>query len=283
MRPLGRMRISEMTYRTRARSLAALVMAAIVLAAPLTALAKKGEKNYKLGLQYEQAQQWEKAAQEFALAVAARPSDTEYQLHYRRAIFNASQVFMQKGRTLADQGDYVGAYNAFRTAYGYDTVNELAANEMQRMLRLQREKEGLNLDGSVKNGARVVAHLVPPRAERHRPARPTRPAPRVEQFKNINYSGDLEPFIRQLADELEPQRHLRPELLAGEAQHQRPAQGRDGGAHARLHLPGLRPLLPAARPPHHPRRRPVEAPRLPAARPAHLLPQQHPDRTRRAR
>ncbi|HZB44504.1 MAG TPA: secretin N-terminal domain-containing protein, partial [Pyrinomonadaceae bacterium] len=191
-----------MTYRTRARSLAALVMAAIVLAAPLTALAKKGEKNYKLGLQYEQAQQWEKAAQEFALAVAARPSDVEYQLHYRRAIFNASQLFMQKGRTLADQGDYVGAYNAFRTAYGYDNVNELAANEMQRMLRLQREKEGLNLDGSVKNGARVS-----PTSYRREPngtgPAPDAPITRVEQFKNVNYSGDLEPFIRQLAEELD--------------------------------------------------------------------------------
>ncbi|MFX5222119.1 hypothetical protein ABTD21_19575, partial [Acinetobacter baumannii] len=84
----------------------------------MTALAKKGEKNYKRGLQYEAAQQWEQAAQEFALAVAADPSNIEYQLHYRRALFNASQVFMQRGRALAERGDYVGAYNAFRQAYG---------------------------------------------------------------------------------------------------------------------------------------------------------------------
>ncbi|MGH9901114.1 MAG: hypothetical protein ACRD68_04655, partial [Pyrinomonadaceae bacterium] len=127
----------------RARSTAALLVVICLLFTPLTALAKKGEKNYKRGLEYEAAQQWEKAAQEFALAVAALPSDTEYQLHYRRAIFNASQVFMQKGKALAEQGDYTGAYNAYRQAYGYDPVNELARSEMERMLRLQREKEGL--------------------------------------------------------------------------------------------------------------------------------------------
>ena len=38
--------------------------------------------------------------------------------------------------------DFVGAYNAFRQAYGYDPVNELAVSEMERMLRLQSVKEG---------------------------------------------------------------------------------------------------------------------------------------------
>ena len=94
-----------------ARPLVALFMALVLLAAPAGVLAKKGEKNYNRGLEYEKAQQWEKAAQEFALAVAALPSETEYLLHYRRAVFNASQNYMTKGRALADQGDYIGAYN----------------------------------------------------------------------------------------------------------------------------------------------------------------------------
>src|SRR5918911_1512376 len=121
-----------------------LLMAAVLLASPIAVLAKKGEKNYRQGLEYEKAQQWEKAAQEFALALATSPSDTEYLLHYRRAVFNASQVFMLKGKALADNGDYVGAYNAYRQAYGLDPVNDLAAQEMDHMLRLQREREGTN-------------------------------------------------------------------------------------------------------------------------------------------
>src|SRR5919107_850144 len=125
-----------------ARPFFSLVVIFCLLAAPMTAFAKKGEKNFKQGLKYESAQQWEKAAQEFTLAVAADPSNVEYQLHYRRAVFNASQTYMQQGRALAEQRDYIGAYNAFRQAYGYDPVNELALPEMERMLRLQREKTG---------------------------------------------------------------------------------------------------------------------------------------------
>ena len=131
-----------MKSKLLARPFAALLMAFVLLAAPAGVLAKKGEKNYNRGLEYEKAQQWEKAAQEFALALAISPSDTEYLLHYRRAVFNASQNFMTKGKALSEQGDYVGAYNAFRQAYGLDPVNDLAAQEMDRMLRLQREKEG---------------------------------------------------------------------------------------------------------------------------------------------
>jgi general secretion pathway protein D len=193
----------------RARSFVALLLAAFLIASPLTALAKKGEKNFKRGMQFEQAQQWDKAAQEFALAVAAAPSDTEYQLHYRRAIFNASQVFMQKGRALADQGDYVGAYNAFRQAYGYDPVNELASQEMNRVMRLQREKEGGDPKGadisptSFRRGARPNGVGAPngtgaAKGAAREPAQPER----VEQLQNINYNGELEPFIRRLADEL---------------------------------------------------------------------------------
>jgi hypothetical protein len=40
---------------------------------PVTAFGKKGEKNFKQGMKYEDAQQWDKAAQEFTLAVAADP------------------------------------------------------------------------------------------------------------------------------------------------------------------------------------------------------------------
>ena len=146
-----------MKKTTLPRAFASLVMALCLLSMPLVALAKKGEKNFNRGVQHEKMEQWERAAQEFALAVAANPSDMEYQLHYRRALFNASQKFMEQGRTLAEQGDYTGAYNAFRQAYGYDPINELALAEMNRVLRLQREKEGKDgtpaRPGTVRDGA----------------------------------------------------------------------------------------------------------------------------------
>ena len=105
-----------MTSRNRWHSILALAIVGCMLALPISVFANKGKDHFTQGMKYEQAQQWEKAAQEFTLALAADPSNVDYQLHYRRAVFNASQAFMQQGRSLAEQRDYVGAYNAFRQA-----------------------------------------------------------------------------------------------------------------------------------------------------------------------
>src|SRR5258705_5388602 len=126
----------------RTRTFISFVIALNLLLLPMTAFAKKGDKNFKRGMQFESAQQWDKAAQEYTLAVAADPSNMEYQLHFRRASFNASQTFMQQGRALSERGDFTGAFNSFRQAYGYDPVNELAVAEMENMLRLKAVKEG---------------------------------------------------------------------------------------------------------------------------------------------
>src|SRR5438876_12347388 len=132
-----------MKLQNRWHSLVALVMVVCLLALPVSALGgKKGKDHFDRGIKLENAQQWEKAAQEFTLAIAADPHNVDYQLHYRRAVFNASQSFMQQGRSLAEQRDYVGAYNAYRQAFGYDPVNQLAVSEMERMLRLEQVKQG---------------------------------------------------------------------------------------------------------------------------------------------
>ena len=181
-----------MRNKLETRILVSFLLTFCLLIAPITALAKKGEKNFKAGMKYEAAQQWERAAQEFTLAVAADPSNLEYQLHFRRASFNASQAFMKQGRALSEQRDFVGAYNAFRQAYGYDSVNELAVSEMERMLRLQGVKEGTNGGNGATNGHSQ---------ESTTPQEPL-PPQRVEQLRVISYSGDLKSFIRSLAEQL---------------------------------------------------------------------------------
>ncbi|MDQ2974010.1 MAG: hypothetical protein M3R69_01210 [Acidobacteriota bacterium] len=189
-----------MKTKTETRVLVSLLLTFCLLLLPVTALAKKGDKNFKQGMKYEAAQQWEKAAQEFTLAVAADPSNLEYQLHFRRASFNASQSYMQQGRALAEQRDFVGAYNAFRQAYGYDPVNELAVSEMERMLRLQGVKEGTNGNGNTtSSGELQQGNLSPTNGQAQEPALP--PA-RTEQLRVISYSGDLKAFIRSLAEQL---------------------------------------------------------------------------------
>src|SRR5687768_16770943 len=191
-----------MRNNTRIRTLISFALAVCLLALPVTAFAKKGEKNFKRGMQYERSQQWDKAAQEFTLAVAADPSNMEYQLHFRRASFNASQTYMQQGRSLSERGDFVGAYNAFRQAYGYDPVNELAVSEMERMLRLQAVKEGRSSTGNgngqgTKNGEPEIGSASPSAA-----GQPQDFAPREQQLRIINYNGDLKQLIRSLADQL---------------------------------------------------------------------------------
>src|SRR6476661_6467252 len=140
-----------MRIKIKTRGFVSLLLTICLLVLPVTAFAK-GEKHFKEGMRFEGAQQWEKAAQEFTLAVAADPSNLEYQLHFRRASFNASQSFMQQGRAAAEQHDYVGAYNAFRQAYGYDPVNQLAVSELERMVRLQAAKDGTALPSATKEG-----------------------------------------------------------------------------------------------------------------------------------
>jgi general secretion pathway protein D len=188
-----------MKSQKRFASLISLFVVVCLLALPMTAFAKKGRDHFNRGLDYEKQEQWEKAAQEFTLALAADPSNADFQLHYRRAVFNTSQMYMQQGRSLAEQRDYVGAYNAFRQAFGYDPVNQLAVSEMERMLRLQDVKQGGtgNLDSPKSDGTGAT------------PASPTNAKPaddvavaRPEQLRTVNYNGDLKHYIRTLAEQL---------------------------------------------------------------------------------
>jgi general secretion pathway protein D len=184
----------------RTRTITSIVLVLSLLLLPLTAFAKKGDKNFKRGMDYEMAQQWDKAAQEFTLALAADPSNMEYQLHFRRASFNASQHYMQQGRTLAEEGDFVGAYNAFRQAYGYDPVNELAVSEMERMLRLQAVKEGRTTKVSDQGDGNGAGTPAAPGANGTKPEDFIQP--RAEQLRVVTYNGDLKQFIRSLAEQL---------------------------------------------------------------------------------
>jgi general secretion pathway protein D len=192
-----------MKSHSRWYSLLSFVVVFCLVAVPVGAFGKKGRDHYNRGLDYELAQQWEKAAQEFTLALAADPSNVDYRLHYQRAIFNASQTFMQQGRALAEQRDYVGAYNAFRQAFGYDPVNQLAVSEMERMLRLQEVKEGgkpaTTNDGGQGDGNGTGTPATPGTAKPQEQAQPVR----QEANRSVIYNNaDLKTVIRTLADQL---------------------------------------------------------------------------------
>jgi general secretion pathway protein D len=120
----------------------------LMLAAPLGAFAADGKKHFNSGLKFEENRQWDKAAQEFALAVSEKPSNVEYALHLQRALVSAGIMLVERGDSLADKKDYNAAYNAFRQAFSYDPTNELALVKMRRMLEFQ----GLPTDNLPKLG-----------------------------------------------------------------------------------------------------------------------------------
>jgi general secretion pathway protein D len=198
-----------MKYSARIRSACGLFVIFCLLATTVFATGSNGKKNYERGLRYEAAQQWEKAVEEFILAVAAEPSNILYQLHYRRAIFNASQQAMRRGDALELQKDYLGAYNAYHLAYGYDNTNELAVSESERMLRLRRENDPKAAPAADTEQSNSETRMTPASAQvgletplRREGTQPSLPSTRPELLRVINYKGDLQKFIRLLADDL---------------------------------------------------------------------------------
>src|SRR2546421_695484 len=194
-----------MTSRNRWHSILALAIVGCMLALPMSVFANKGKDHFTQGMKYEQAQQWEKAAQEFTLAMAADPSNVDFQLHYRRAVFNASQTFMQQGRSLAEQRDYVGAYNAFRQAFGYDPVNQLAVSEMERMLRLEQVKQGLIVTSTNDGNTKTDTSLGGGTPNQPSPTREQdqEVAPKTEVQRTINFNAvDIKNVIKALAADL---------------------------------------------------------------------------------
>src|SRR5262245_52344229 len=110
---------------------------ALALALPIAGFAADGKKHFRDGLKYEENHQWDKAAQEFALAVAEKPGNVEYQLHLQRALVSAAIMLVERGDSLAEKKDYNAAYNAYRQAFAFDPSNELSLIKMRRMLEAQ--------------------------------------------------------------------------------------------------------------------------------------------------
>jgi general secretion pathway protein D len=119
------------------RFLSVLLSSLLLLHGAALADGKDGKKDFKEGQKYGQQQQWDMAAQKFALALAAEPNNAEYKIHYLQALQRASLMYVARGDALADQNDYSGAYAAYRQAYNYDAGNEIAKFKMGRMLGLQ--------------------------------------------------------------------------------------------------------------------------------------------------
>src|SRR5262245_9639718 len=105
---------------------------------------KSGKKNFKEGARYETAEQWDLAAEQYALAVANEPDNAEYRLRLLRAMQLASLMYAARGDLLEAKGDYAGAYNAYARAFTYDRANETTRIKMARMIEQQKSRDGLS-------------------------------------------------------------------------------------------------------------------------------------------
>ncbi len=179
----------------------------ITLLSPTLILAteKEGKKRFNAGMKAEVSEQWDKAAEEFALAVVADPKNPEYRLHYQRALFNASQMYVKKGTAQINEKDFAGAYLSFRKAYAYDPTNELAKNEMERALRLQRGIEGEDTEEK-KIDANGTVRLVPTSYRQSQNPQTNIVVPqRIEKLRDVPFPGgvDLQYIIKELAKDLD--------------------------------------------------------------------------------
>ncbi len=162
-----------------------------------------GKKHFQAGMKFEAAEEWDKAVEEFALAVSDSPKNPEYRLHLTRSLFNASQMYVKKGTIAAKENNYEDAYLAFRRAYAFDPTNELAKSEMERMVRLQRELNEASSPGGKKDESGKLK-LIPTGYVEKKDTTPQIPQ-RLEKLRDLPFpSGvDLQFIIKELAKELD--------------------------------------------------------------------------------
>ena len=172
----------------------------IAMLAPVTVFALgDGKKHFQAGMKQETAEAWDKAAEEFALAVTENPKNPEYRLHLQRSLFMASQMYMKKGTELANEKDYAGGYNAFRKAYAFDPTNELAKAEMGRMVRLQSDiKTGAGDERDSAGNLKLV-----PTAYTKKAAPPL--PQKLEKLRDVPFPGgvNLQYIVKELAKDLD--------------------------------------------------------------------------------
>jgi len=182
------------------RSFVTLLLVGCLLS-PISVLAygDAGKKHFNAGMKFEVSEQWDKAAEEYALAVSENPKNPEYRLHLTRSLFNASQMFVKKGSAAAKDGDYEAAYNAFKRAYAFDPTNELAKAEMDRMVRMQ--KDALDAASGKKESANGVKVL--PTSYGGNPGQQM--PQKLEKLRDLPFAAgvDLKFIIKELAKDLD--------------------------------------------------------------------------------
>jgi general secretion pathway protein D len=121
---------------------AALLAVLMTLVLPLAARTRKGDKFAAEGLKFETQKEYDKALEQYELALDTDTSDITYQLLTRRVRFQAGQLHVNAGLKLRNDGKLDEALAEFNRAYTIDPSSTSAEQEIRRTLRMiEREKQ----------------------------------------------------------------------------------------------------------------------------------------------
>ncbi len=109
-----------------------LVWAMVAQSLPLEARTRKGDKYLDQGRKLEAARDFERALEQFELAMREDPADIAYQLAARRVRFETSQLFIKIGQKSRAEGQLDEAMGAFTKALVLDPSSSIALQEVRR-------------------------------------------------------------------------------------------------------------------------------------------------------
>jgi general secretion pathway protein D len=125
--------------------LTAVVLAAALIGPmmPLQARTRKGDKPFAQGRVFEEKKDWDNALDSYRKALAADPSDIQYQMAVQKSRFQASQAHVEKGAKIRSQGLLGDAMLEFQRAFAIDPGSTIAVQEVrttQDMIERERQR-----------------------------------------------------------------------------------------------------------------------------------------------
>ncbi|HEU0121519.1 MAG TPA: cohesin domain-containing protein [Bryobacteraceae bacterium] len=99
---------------------------------PLEAKSRKADKFYNAGQKAEQGRDFEKALEQYELALKEDPTDTGYQMGVRRTRFAAAAGRIDRAQKLRGEGKVEDALLEFERAFLIDPSSSLAVQEIRR-------------------------------------------------------------------------------------------------------------------------------------------------------
>lgn len=105
-----------------------------------------GSLNYHRGQKMEKAKNWDRAVEYYSKAAKASPDNLTYQMRYRRALINASQIHYMKAHELyssakGNKNILEAALAEYQLAINYDATNQMAAMEMENCLKALKKAQ----------------------------------------------------------------------------------------------------------------------------------------------